>query len=164
METETVELSQGEVADQLGRLHEGLEEIVDAHLKNGDNPGVRVAPYAKGTYGRTHWTIGIEGLLTGPTIEWCEALKELAPGAYFRNENGPDGRSLGFKVHLPIVKTKQVPIQGAGGRRRHFVARPTMMRETVAQPPTTEWVALLLCATSAVGGLLYYRISAGMLY
>jgi len=164
---ETVDLSPKESADQLQGLYEGLVDVVAATLKNGDNPGVRVRPYAHGVSGRTHWTIGIDGLLTGPNMDFVTALNALHKDAFFRDEKGPNGQSLGFKVHLPIPKTRQVPIArgGGGGGGKRFAKRRYDSRfhpHPTPPPPTIEWVGLLWCITSAVGGLLYYRVQAGL--
>lgn len=158
-----IELTPQEIADHMHELYANLADIVRTYLANGDNPGVRVQPYARGVHGRTHFTVGIEGLLTGPTIEFIKALEAMAPGAFFKQETAPDGKPLGYKIHLPVIKTRQVRIPAGGrrqGRRLDYRAAGAFTQSS----PTGEWVALLWCVTSALGGLLYYRLRAGLLY
>lgn len=163
---ETIELTDAEIADEAHRLYDGLAAVVARTLKTSDNVGVRLQPYAKGALGRTHLSIGIEGLLTGPNATFLRELEALAPGADYDNPTGPDGRALGWRVHLPVPRQREVtrrgrrliPIGRGGGYRQQ------QQQLSMATPVTGEWVALLWMLTGAVGGLLYYRMGAGILY
>jgi len=104
---ETVDLSPKESADQLQGLYEGLVDVVAATLKNGDNPGVRVRPYAHGVSGRTHWTIGIDGLLTGPNMDFVTALNALP---FFAMKRDPTDNLLGSKCIYPSQRHDKCPL------------------------------------------------------
>jgi hypothetical protein len=154
-------LTPDEIADQLHDLYTGLGTLVDRYLKNGDNPNVRLQPYAKGYTGPTHFTIGIEGLITGPSAAFTLAVDELAPGAEYKNELLPDGRPGGWKVHLPFVKQRPVALKR---RNQARVFGKGIIATTATTTTTPEWVALLWLLTLMVGGLLYYRVRTGSMY
>jgi hypothetical protein len=159
-----VDLTTEEIAIQLHALYDGLADIVELYLKNGDNPGVRLKPFASGYTGPTHYTIAIEGLITGPNKPFMDAVEELAPGANYKNDTLPDGRPIGWKVHLPYVKKRPVKSRGGtklyGGSGRQYAAARQNQEET----PSVERITLLWVLTTVVGALIYYRAQSGLLY
>src|SRR5208283_3056443 len=92
METITTEedIPAEEIPLIMQQKYDALCDLVEAHLNNGQNPGVRVQAYAKGAMGRTHFSIGIEGLLI-MNGDFITALEELAPKALIDNETNFDG-------------------------------------------------------------------------
>lgn len=161
---ETIELTDVEIADEAHRLYDGLGAVVARTLKTSDNVGVRLQPYAKGALGRTHMSIGIEGLLTGPNAAFLRELEALAPGADYDNPTGPDGRALGWRVHLPVPRQREVPRRGRRVRGGGYRVMQQQLSSAPSAPVTAEWVALLWMLTTAAGGLLCYRMGAGILY
>jgi hypothetical protein len=162
-----VELSGDEIDDLLQNMHDLFSEIVERTLRDGNNPSARAQPYPKCYKGLSTFTVGIEGLITGPNREFMQAVEELAPGSDFKNEALPDGKPGGWKVHLPFSRQRKVAIPQAGqGMYRRRVQQiqgrkpPTLGHGA----PSAERIMLLWVVTGLLAAALYFRVRTTLLY